>query len=40
MENIDDVIDSGFCVAVPMSVFETYINNEGAIFYKIEIKKA
>ncbi|XP_044264355.1 E3 ubiquitin-protein ligase sina-like isoform X2 [Tribolium madens] len=40
MENVDDIIDSGFCVAVPMSVLETYINDEGAVFYKIEIKQA
>ncbi|EFA06066.2 putative E3 ubiquitin-protein ligase sinah-like Protein [Tribolium castaneum] len=40
MENIDDIIDTGFCVSVRMPILQTYINNEGVVFYKIEIKRA
>ncbi|XP_063918528.1 E3 ubiquitin-protein ligase sina-like [Zophobas morio] len=39
-DDIDDIIDSGFCVAVPLNVLETYTNMEGVVFYKIEIKRA
>ncbi|RZB39264.1 E3 ubiquitin-protein ligase sinah, partial [Asbolus verrucosus] len=40
IKDMDEIIDTGFCVAVPMNVLETYINTQDAIFYKIIIKTA
>ncbi|XP_068894221.1 E3 ubiquitin-protein ligase Siah1-like [Tenebrio molitor] len=37
---VDEILDSGFCVAVPLAVLETYMNTEGVVFYKIKIRRA